>query len=452
MKHTRYYILLLGIIGLTIPHIDNDDEWLHSEELEEYASVDANDIATHINIDTNTNLFDENNPTWLTIFVHGTFLVNPRLLFGSLAPLVNDTIQDTMYARTILFARKNTIFYQNQAMQELGLKKIMPGMVKQGYASGALARLFDQVTDLSSSEKTNNYYYTFGWSGLISSTIRTEEACIFYNQLAQEIHQFKEKGINPHVRIIAYSHGGNVALGIAHADNNYQLSIDELILLGMPVIAETEDLIDCPIFKKIYNIFSESDHIQASDFFSYPHSFSKRTFEEKYGNPLPKKLVQIQLRMKTHKVLQCSGNAPLRFRKKKSPGHFELWFFGWTPHYYRKTFPFYPIPVVAYLPWILNAVEESTPQNSTSPLLTVSINPTDDLMTIAHACSSHAKYKPFLSSEVRSQLKDMMIPYKPVQYSIKYMEQKKKSYAKALAVHRFTKRPFFCNVEMSLKT
>lgn len=112
-----------------------------------------------------------------------------------------------------------------------------------------------------------DHFYAFGWSGNLGFKVRKKAGKRLAEQLADLARAYKEKyTICPHVRIITFSHGGNVALYIAEFANSLPegLSI-ELIMLGSPIQASTEKFIHHECFKKVYNIFSQDDVIQRID-------------------------------------------------------------------------------------------------------------------------------------------------------------------------------------------
>ena len=99
----------------------------------------------------------------------------------------------------------------------------------------------------------------------------------------QEVDSFRKQNIEPKVRVIGYSHGGNVCLYTAKVAQKAQengLSIDELILIGMPVQSETDHLINDPMFKKIFHIYSRGDRIQKLDFFSFNRFFLEKILRQ----------------------------------------------------------------------------------------------------------------------------------------------------------------------------
>ena len=69
----------------------------------------------------------------------------------------------------------------------------------------------------------------------------------------------------PTIRIIAHSHGGNVALNMAQAkiqNTKNPFHIKSLILLACPVQEKTMHLISTPMFERVYSLYSSFDIIQ----------------------------------------------------------------------------------------------------------------------------------------------------------------------------------------------
>lgn len=130
-------------------------------------------------------------------------------------------------------------------------------------------------------------FYIFGWSGKLCFLEREYAADKLYISLLQLIQNYKAiHGIKPKIRIIAHSHGGNVALNLANlAKNEDELNITELILMACPVQGKTKHLAQHPMFEKIYVLYSALDLIQILDPQGmYKHKgkscglFSKRQF------------------------------------------------------------------------------------------------------------------------------------------------------------------------------
>lgn len=107
-------------------------------------------------------------------------------------------------------------------------------------------------------------FYTYGWSGKLSFDERKKSAKILALELTQLVQNYeKEYRVKPTVRLIAFSHGGNVALNMAHyLPKGIQV---ELVLIATPIQPETEELVLADCFSKIYMIFSLNDVIQVAD-------------------------------------------------------------------------------------------------------------------------------------------------------------------------------------------
>lgn len=106
-------------------------------------------------------------------------------------------------------------------------------------------------------------FYLFNWSGRLCFEEREVAAKQLHYDLESLIQDHKKRDINPYIRVMGHSHGGNVALNLAHHEHTFQ--IDELILLACPVQEKTKSLIKDPLFKSIYVLYSALDIIQILD-------------------------------------------------------------------------------------------------------------------------------------------------------------------------------------------
>ncbi len=106
-------------------------------------------------------------------------------------------------------------------------------------------------------------FFTYVWSGKLSSKAREEAALILYNEINKIIETYKNKKIQ--ITLITHSHGGNVALNLAKVCESENFKIDKLILLACPVQEETKEFAKNKIFKKVYNIYSLMDSLQVLD-------------------------------------------------------------------------------------------------------------------------------------------------------------------------------------------
>ncbi len=138
--------------------------------------------------------------------------------------------------------------------------------------------------------KSNNFpfehFYTYGWSGKLSLRSREEYGIALYNELHSLLQSYRKKSRKPLIRIITHSHGGNVALQLAKAEKLFRnyLVVDELILLACPVQEATQSLIQEPIFKEIFSLYSPLDVVQVMDPQKL-HSIKAPLFSERCFEP-----------------------------------------------------------------------------------------------------------------------------------------------------------------------
>ena len=395
------------------------------------------DPALYTQIDTteSNSVNKESDIVWMNVFVHGIMSIKPDL-FDNFSRFMHDDVENCVYSKRVEIMRNDPHFYCNQAMQGHGLQEIYLDRVEPGYAAGAVANLQEiMYKELKFREPTENRYYTYGWSGLLSDKARKREAVEFYRSLAQEAKRLQALGKKPRIRLISYSHGGNFCLNLAFAKpadkEQATLVIDELILMGVPIQKETDHFVNDPIFKRVYNIYSRGDRIQKLDFFSFDRFFSDRIFKDRDGFKLPKdKLIQIQLRLtrnnqfKKSKKMTASqfdlNNAAILSGKHKlfrdsSPGHAELWFFGWTPQNYREKFVLTPLPAVAVLPIILDAVHQFDDHILFSTPTLIDIRPEHEVMIIKNQKSKRSVViNEFLTHEKMEEVKKFAMQFRPL--------------------------------------
>ncbi|MCL4361368.1 hypothetical protein M1446_03365 [Candidatus Dependentiae bacterium] len=282
----------------------------------------------------------------ITIFIHGTISPKSNLSVHSIIKIFQDDLEKCVYKKVIEEVRQDKFFYVTQPIKKLGLKKINHKNLKEGKAANLFAHLYDNVhNQFNNSQEC--HYYTFGWSGLLSKKCRFTESKILYEHLKEELNKFKNKKIK--LDIVGFSHGGNIALNLAdirakfYAEDDFK--IDNLILLGTPIQKINSHCINHDIFKNIYNFYSKYDTVQKMDFLTSKQFFSDRVFCNGF---LPEKVKQVNIQV-----------ASKNLKQNIAPGHTELWFFGWTPDNYRKSFPLHPLPVAVFLPALINHTQKS---------------------------------------------------------------------------------------------
>jgi hypothetical protein len=278
----------------------------------------------------------DNREAWVTVFVHGSF--GSLLGFLNTVDVIKDNIDGTAYKKVVGKMRKDPFFYREQPLLEKGLIQIFPSYDlattnKRKLAAYPLLKAYDDITERVAPGKEKNYFYTFGWSGLLSQKRRCLEAIRFYNSISEEIEKYQLLGINPKIRVLTHSHGGNLIAYISaiykilekvefdctkikkpkhYEQDAFKITanwlcslpkkgdakkkkrgqkrwgyrpekplncIDELIMWGTPVQPETDYLFASSFFKKIYHFYSEDDLVQRIDWVSTKQRYSDRRFD-----------------------------------------------------------------------------------------------------------------------------------------------------------------------------
>jgi hypothetical protein len=317
-----------------------------------------------------------NNPTKseMIIFIHGS-MQPPEWRFSDLIKVLRDKIENTIYLLASDYLRKDSFFGEGQAMQQEGLIPI--DMQDRTNASSMVAGMCEMQYQWQGST-AQRLYYTFGWKGIIHLYTRYEEAKNLMSQLCAELKRLNAQGIYPKIKIVTYSHGGNVALNLAAVKDDDPMvmtepfEIDELVMFATPVQKATDYLVASKMFKKVYHFYSYNDGIQTLDFTCPKQFFSNRMFKKRKDFAPPKSLVQI--RMRTTKTLNSRYKKDLnhsmdytflhdkRFKHKyHDPKHTEFWCFQWGSSTYRDLFTLAPLPIVVFYPSMIATLQQKFP-------------------------------------------------------------------------------------------
>ncbi len=292
-------------------------------------------------LDQKNDAIFKNDQAWMTVFIHGSFGSTLGLL--SIPRVLDDNVRGSSYREVNRRLREDDTFFSEQPLLTRGLKRIFPSFDLQAtkgkkYSAYPLIKAYDVIDEHLSPKRGEQFFYTFGWTGLMSQNSRRYEAIRLYNALAKELLRLKEQGKNPKIRLITHSHGGNLSLNLAAISTvlalkslNYEqkfsededtdrsirsmleiikglpssanmpqkagqkildyvpevkdLIIDELILFGAPIQPETQGFCSFPIFKKIFNFYSGEDFIQRFDWVSTRRYFSdQRLSHERFSS------------------------------------------------------------------------------------------------------------------------------------------------------------------------
>lgn len=376
---------------------------------------------------------------WITVFVHGSF--GSVLSFLSMSQVLHDDLKGSLYRKLNKKMRKNKLFYQDQPMLDKGFSKVNPTFeitsTTSNQAAYPIIKAYELVLRETHPKKEINHFYTFGWSGLMSQYRRRYESIRLYNHLTEEIEKFERQGIHPKIRLIAHSHGGNVCLNLAaikkilvtkdpleshnfsenpdenesiqkmfnilsqfpnkdaatlkkgqkrynYVPNNPYLLIDELIIFGTPIQAETAPFVLSDIFNKIYNIYSEEDLIQQLDVLTTKGYAVNQRIKPEILNLVRDKNKITQVKIMYGRTFNTSQPAQeiskidrqqkiepesfwskllslgISFSKKNDdPNHKELWFITWKDKECENDFCIAPLPTVIFTSTILTLLKNN---------------------------------------------------------------------------------------------
>lgn len=374
-------------------------------------------------------------PVRVTVFVHGIISIKPHLSLENFFRFLRDEINNTHYEKTVQLMREDPFFYQNQAMQNLGLQPISLRHLQRGAGASLLASATHKIEQISQPDQaTENYYYSFGWSGLLSHKTRYKEAGNLYEDLIDLRNEFRAKGMEPHFRVEGYSHGGQVIMVMPkyrlEQAQDKSLLIDEIVFYGMPIHSFTATYVNDQLFGKVYNIYSPGDRIQKIDIFTIGEFCSKRCFKPSHVDGTENKVVQVEVHVirkagenikkfepRPFKDFSFTGPCKSHLWRDVSPGHTELWFFGWTPLHYRTSFPLYPLPLAAIAPYIINTVKKLEPEFTPCKPIVMTIDPGSSTTLIKTDCGCGWRVVPFISSKKLHRIRVGINKYAPYAFT-----------------------------------
>lgn len=283
-----------------------------------------------------------------------------------------------------------------------------------------MVAVFKKLKQYAGKDHDKELFYTFGWSGLLCYESRQRAAKLLYHKLIRLVNEIKAKNLNPKIRILGFSHGGNVAVQMANLDPwsnlNSKLAVDELITLGMPVHRENDVLIRHPMFKKVYHFYSEGDIPQKLDFITTEYGSSFRRYQARKCFTIPDKLTQIQIQFTKTYPNKAKYNKQAR-SVTYDPSHIEMWFFGWTPNNYNVQAPMFPFPTAAFAPYLVNVIKE----NKLGTNLSANIYLNEDRIVFTERrWKNHHKIKnisvPFITPAQYNELKQTAWTRRPPDY------------------------------------
>lgn len=305
----------------------------------------------------------------VTVFMHGT-VGSSMNIFDPGSCLHDSWTGNTFSVRVVRRYRNDPFMEYDQILGAEGLTRLYftddekkTGDCPKG--SAYIIPAYDAVAQALDGERADRarmvkrIYATNGWSGLLSNRARKFAAKNLYKALIALREEIEEQyGVTPHFHIVTHSHGGNVLLLLAEAENTYKqhLSIDLGVMLGTPMQRETASCIGSTVFKKLYLFYSYGDSVQCSDYFSTKErrSYARmgRIFDlDKFHREHPD-LVRCDVRLFVEHLA-------------KRVSHTNMWLAGRS----TPVFDFMdPLPLVVLVPSMVNALRDICPHHHRADL------------------------------------------------------------------------------------
>jgi hypothetical protein len=368
---------------------------------------------------------DEERDIWLVVLVHGNMDLRPHIFsWENLMRFIRDDIAESAYLKAVTILRADPFFYQHHAMQGLGLQKIDMNRIEPGYAAGAFAQAHNYINHWDTKHFVKTDYFTYGWSGLQSAQTRLADAQLLYQALVNKAQEYRKLGFVPHICLIGYSHGANVVLNAgAWYNEKDSMKVDQLVLVGLPVIPDSYSYVASPLFKAVYHIYSLGDRVQPLDCLGSNRFFSARLFSAHADFKLPDNLYQIRVRVqRIARIAQTKNYPPYKkypnpvrksLIRNADPGHVELWSFGWA-NSYRDYFPLFPIPLGVYSSLLINVVHSNTKLGN---FVTIDIAPFKQTISAQNQKTGFSTSQEFIPEEKLAELHDVTMKFQPNNYS-----------------------------------
>lgn len=122
-------------------------------------------------------------------------------------------------------------------------------------------------------------FYTFGWnSAKINPAQRQKAGKQLYHELENLIKIYKQKYSVIKLKIIGFSHGGNVILNcLSHLPFSYKDVLTDVVLIATPIQESTRWYANTPYVNKVYSLYSDGDWIQRIDMQKFHRNAPKNT-------------------------------------------------------------------------------------------------------------------------------------------------------------------------------
>lgn len=376
---------------------------------------------------------------WMNVYLHGGGMHPRYFSIRDFFKTLQGLEENSVYAEATKIVRTDPFFYLDQPVQDMGLVRAFPVKPQaEPYAAYVFGRLYNRLGLMIDPHFPRTIHYTFGWNGMLSIKGRHQGARALANALIDELGRLRKSGIFPKLRIIGYSHGGNVALELGAIKHEMTLpfTVDELVLLATPIQESNTHWLTDALFKKIYLFYSTGDYVQATDFLSsYTHSFAHRHFSQR-GAYVPSNLTQVQIRFLRYTFAIDAKNTGSHIRTRRTyinPGHVEMFFFGWTAQWYREFFPIKPLPTGLFMPLLQKRITDAQLDGKH---LVATIIPEQQHISFAIKGSERVVETPFLTPQQLIDLKHEAWQFEPFNYKRRHKIRLREVSKRAVKVYQ----------------
>lgn len=226
----------------------------------------------------------------ITVFVHGS--VHSHLSLLSLHAVWKDSIeQDALYIKMLHRVRQNPLLWQSRFMLGMGPQEVPYETIKRFYKRALnkeeaklsayhIVASYDAFARCVDTQKKDRLYYLYGHLGMLSQSYRKNIGNELYFWLVDLVNMHKKNYSKIEVDVVAHSHGGNIALWLGACEDIHHrgLVIDNLVMYATPIQVETFRFAYRPVFKHVYNLYSDGDRVQGLDRLSTERGKSYKTF------------------------------------------------------------------------------------------------------------------------------------------------------------------------------
>jgi hypothetical protein len=214
------------------------------------------------------------------IFIHGSYGITITNLAKLMYYYIFNKKKFNIFSHQLKQERLNCEISKHKAIcsNMYGLVNITPISIAKKVYQTLFINIKNEFDKIYNNK--NITYYTFNWSGILLN----HERNVASKKLYREIKKISNSNPNSKTILIAFSHGGNVALGINkyHKKDTQKKKpiIDLLILLATPINKKSNSYASNKLlFSRIINFFSPYDFYQIADFtFNFP--FAHRTLHK----------------------------------------------------------------------------------------------------------------------------------------------------------------------------